>query len=114
MTRPNILFIVADHLSAWIGAMGRHRDVRTPAINALAARGTLFSRAYCSVPYCNASRMGVFTGCLPATTGIYQNHLYLNVPGRQPSSWKPRRARPRYERCVQSPAPRYTRTERFP
>ena len=83
MSRPNILFIVADDLNSWIGALGRHPDVRTPAIDALAGRGTLFTRAYCSAPYCNASRMGVFTGCLPATTGIYQNQPLWEAVGRR-------------------------------
>lgn len=77
MTRkPNILFIVADDLNAWIGALGRHPDVRTPAIDTLAERGTLFTNAYCPAPYCNASRMSVFTGCNPATTGVYQNEPF--------------------------------------
>lgn len=71
--RPNFLFIVADDLNAWIGVLGRNPDVRTPNIDRLAKRGTLFVNAYCSAPYCNASRMGMFTGCLPSTTGIYQN-----------------------------------------
>ena len=80
----NILFIVADDLNAWIGALGRHPDVSTPNIDALAARGTLFTQAYCAAPYCNASRMSVFTGCLPSTTGVYQNEPLWDVPGRRP------------------------------
>lgn len=83
MSRPNILFVVADDLNSWIGALGRHPDVKTPAIDRLAARGALFSRAYCSAPYCNASRMGVFSGCLPATTGIYQNEPFWENPSRR-------------------------------
>jgi arylsulfatase A-like enzyme len=83
--RPNILFIVADDLNSWIGALGRHPDVKTPNIDALARRGSLFVKTYCSAPYCNASRMGVFTGCLPATTGIYQNEPLWDVAGRRPT-----------------------------
>lgn len=60
--RPNVLMIVADDLNAWIGALGRNPDVKTPNIVRLADRGSLFVHAYCSAPYCNASRMGVFTG----------------------------------------------------
>jgi arylsulfatase A-like enzyme len=81
--RPNVLFIVADDLNSWIGALGRHPDVRTPAIDALAARGTLFSHAYCAAPYCNASRMSVFTGCLPSTTGVYANEPFWDAPQRR-------------------------------
>jgi arylsulfatase A-like enzyme len=81
--RPNVLFIVADDLNSWISALGRQPDVRTPAIDALARRGTLFSRAYCAAPYCNASRMSVFTGCLPTTTGVYQNEPFWDLPPRR-------------------------------
>ncbi len=75
-SKPNILMIICDDLNAWIGALGRHPQVRTPAIDALAAKGSLFTRAYCAAPYCNASRMSVFTGLMPATTGIYQGEAY--------------------------------------
>lgn len=78
--QPNILFIVADDLNAWIGALGGHPQVRTPNIDRLAARGALFERAYCTAPYCNASRMSVFTGLLPARSGIYQNEPF-SPPG---------------------------------
>jgi len=81
--RPNFLFIVADDLNAWIGALGRHPDVKTPHIDRLARRGALFVNAYCSAPYCNASRMGVFTGCLPSTTGIYHNEPLWQAPNRR-------------------------------
>jgi arylsulfatase A-like enzyme len=80
---PNVLFIIADDLNAWIGALGRHPTVRTPNIDALAARGTLFTHAYCSAPYCNASRMGIFTGCLPSTTGIYRDEPLWDRTRRQ-------------------------------
>lgn len=83
MSRSNILFIVADDLNSWIGPLGRQPDVRTPAIDALARRGTLFTRAYCTAPYCNASRMSVFTGCLPSTTGVYQNEPFWEAPLRR-------------------------------
>src|SRR5205085_4025055 len=80
--RPNILMIVADDLNAWIGALGRHPDAITPNIDALASRGVLFTHAYCQAPYCNASRMSVFTGCLPTTTGVYANEPLWDTPDR--------------------------------
>jgi arylsulfatase A-like enzyme len=82
-SRPNFLFIVADDLNAWLGCLGRHPDAKTPHIDRLASRGSLFVNAYCSAPYCNASRMGVFTGCLPATTGIYHSEPLWDVPDRR-------------------------------
>jgi arylsulfatase A-like enzyme len=70
---PNILFIVADDLNAWIGALDGHLQTKTPNIDRLAARGLLFERAYCTAPYCNASRMSVFLGRQPSHSGIYHN-----------------------------------------
>jgi len=75
--------IVCDDLNAWIGALGRHPQVKTPAIDALAARGSLFTRAYCNAPYCNSSRISVFTGCLPSTTGVYEQEAFWTDPGRR-------------------------------
>lgn len=82
----NILLIIADDLNAWIGALGRHPQVQTPHIDALAQRGDLFTHAYCSAPYCNASRMGLFTGRLPATLGIYVNEPLWDAPNRPKTS----------------------------
>jgi arylsulfatase A-like enzyme len=83
--RSNVLFIVVDDLNAWIGALGRNPDVRTPNMDALAARGVLFSHAYCAAPYCNASRMSVFTGCLPSTTGVFHDEPLWDSPNRRPT-----------------------------
>ncbi|MCA8901939.1 MAG: sulfatase [Hyphomonas sp.] len=85
MQRSNILFIVADDLNSWIGPLGRHPDVQTPNIDRLAARGTLFSRAYCPAPYCNASRLSVFTGCYPDKTGVYRDEPFWEAPLRRPT-----------------------------
>lgn len=80
--RTNFLFIIVDDLNSWIGALGRHPQVKTPNIDALARRGDLFTHAYCSAPYCNASRMGLFTGRLPSTLGIYVNEPFWDQPAR--------------------------------
>jgi arylsulfatase A-like enzyme len=82
---PNILFIVVDDLNGWVQCLGGHPQIRTPAIDRLARRGTLFRKAYCPAPYCNASRMAVFTGCLPSTTGIYRDQEYWGQPQRRPT-----------------------------
>ncbi len=70
-SQPNVLFIVVDDLNGWIGALGRHPDVRTPHIDALADEGTLFTHTYCTAPHCNPSRASTFTGLRPSTTGVY-------------------------------------------
>ena len=69
--RPNILFIAIDDQNDWFGCMQGHPQVQTPAIDALAARGTLFLNAHCQSPLCNSSRTSLMTGLRPSTTGIY-------------------------------------------
>ena len=69
--RPNILFISIDDQNDWIGCMGGHPQVKTPNIDALARRGTLFMNAHTQSPLCNPSRSSLLTGLRPSTTGIY-------------------------------------------
>lgn len=69
--RPNVLFIASDDLNDWIGILKGHPQVKTPNIDRLAARGTLFTNAHTQAPLCNPSRISVMTGLRPSTTGIY-------------------------------------------
>ena len=69
--RPNVLFIAIDALNDWVGCLESHPQVKTPHIDALAERGTLFTNAHCQAPLCNPSRTSVMTGLRPSTTGIY-------------------------------------------
>ena len=68
---PNVLFIAIDDQNDWIGCLGGHPQVKTPHIDALAKRGTLFTNAHCQAPLCNPSRSSVLTGLRPSSTGIY-------------------------------------------
>jgi choline-sulfatase len=69
--RPNVLFIAIDDLNDWVGCLSGHPQARTPHIDRLAARGTVFTNAHCQSPLCNPSRTSVMTGLRPSTTGIY-------------------------------------------
>jgi len=71
VSRPNVLFIAIDDLNDWVGCLGGHPQVKTPHIDALAARGTVFANAHCQAPLCNPSRASLLTGMRPSTTGIY-------------------------------------------
>ena len=70
-TKPNILFIAIDDQNDWIGCLDGHPQVKTPNIDRLAERGTLFSNAHCQSPLCNPSRTSLMTGLRPSSTGIY-------------------------------------------
>lgn len=69
--KPNVLFIAIDDQNDWIGCLGGHPQVKTPHIDGLAARGTLFTNAHCQAPLCNPSRSSLLTGLRPSSTGIY-------------------------------------------
>ncbi len=69
--RPNVLMIAIDDLNDWVGCLGGHPQVKTPCIDALAARGTLFTNAHIQSPLCNPCRASLMTGLRPSTTGIY-------------------------------------------
>src|SRR5204862_2355242 len=69
--KPNVLFIAIDDQNDWIGCLGGHPQVKTPHLDALAARGTLFTSAHCQAPLCHPSRSSLLTGLRPSTTGIY-------------------------------------------
>lgn len=69
--RPNVLFIAIDDLNDWVGCLGGHPQARTPHLDRLAARGTLFSNAHVQSPLCNPSRASLLTGLRPSSTGIY-------------------------------------------
>jgi arylsulfatase A-like enzyme len=60
--KPNILVIVGDDMGyADIGVHGC-RDIPTPNIDSLAARGVRCTNGYVSCPYCSPTRAGMLTG----------------------------------------------------
>lgn len=71
--RRNLVLVVFDDQNDWVGCLGGHPDARTPHLDRLAARGLLFTRAYCCAPACNPSRTSLFTGIRPSTSGVYRN-----------------------------------------
>ena len=81
-SRPNILLICVDDLNDWVGCLGGHPQARTPSIDALAERGTLFLNAHCQAPVCQPSRSSLMVSRLPSSTGLY----FLN-PGLRDSEW---------------------------
>ena len=72
--KPNVLFIAVDDLNDWIGCIGGHPQALTPNMDRLAKRGVLFTNAHCAAPACNPSRAAVFSGLMPARTGVWSNN----------------------------------------
>lgn len=69
----NILLLIADDLGRMTGCYGEPA-IRTPNIDALAARGTRFDMAFTSTASCSASRSVIYTGLHTHETGQYGLH----------------------------------------
>lgn len=67
--RPNIIVILCDDLGyADVGFNGS-KDIKTPELDRLAERGTVFSSGYVAHPFCGPSRMGLMAGRYPHEFG---------------------------------------------
>jgi arylsulfatase A-like enzyme len=78
-TVRNLLFIMCDQLRADYLSCSGHPTLETPNIDALAARGVNFTRAYCQSPVCGPSRMSFYTGRYMFTHGATWNNVPLAV-----------------------------------
>lgn len=70
--QPNILFILTEDQGAHMSALGR-TDIHTPRMDALAASGALFRRAYVAYPVCSASKACIMTGLHSHVNGLVNN-----------------------------------------
>ncbi|WP_417733950.1 sulfatase [Rosistilla oblonga] len=59
--RPNVLLICVDDLRPELNCFGKSY-IRSPNIDALAARGRIFERHFVQAPTCGASRFAMLTG----------------------------------------------------
>ena len=70
---PNILILMTDqHSKHHLGCYG-DEVVRTPNLDALAARGVTLDNAYCASPHCVPSRMSFMTGRRPTANEVWNN-----------------------------------------
>jgi arylsulfatase A-like enzyme len=78
-SRPNILFFISDQLRAdHLGCYG-NREIRTPAIDSIAARGVRFDRFYVASPVCQPNRATLATGRMPSLHGVRFNGISLSL-----------------------------------
>lgn len=80
--RPNVLFIAVDDLRPQLGCYG-HWQMKSPNIDRLAGEGVVFSRSYCQVPVCGASRASLMTGVRPKRDRFvgYDTWAEKDLPG---------------------------------
>jgi arylsulfatase A-like enzyme len=92
VSKPNVLFIAIDDQNDWIGSLGGHPLSKTPHIDSLAGRGTVFLNAHCQSPLCNPSRTSLMLSLRPTTTGVYGLAPWF----RELPEWKDRVALPQH------------------
>ena len=71
---PNILWIVAEDTSPWMGCYGDSVNAEaTPNIDALANSGVLFTRAFVPAPVCSACRSALMGGQSQIRFGAHEH-----------------------------------------
>jgi arylsulfatase len=78
MTKPNILFIVADQHNAKVLGHKNHPDVKTPHLDRMAEEGVRCDNAITQNPICTPSRVSFLSGQYP------HNHGYYSLSGPNP------------------------------
>ena len=82
--KPNILFIIADDLTATAVSSYENKISKTPNIDKLAKEGIQYSKAYCQYPVCGPSRASFMSGYYPnATTTFGYVSGRKNIGNRQ-------------------------------
>lgn len=69
--KMNVLFIIADDLTATAISSYENQQCSTPNIDQLAAEGTTYSRTYTQYPVCGPSRASLMFGYYPNATQTY-------------------------------------------
>jgi len=73
----NVLFILSDEHTRDVTGCYGHKFIRTPNLDALAARGTKFTAAYTNCPICVPARASLHTGTYVAENACWDNaHPY--------------------------------------
>lgn len=75
ISRPNILFILAEDIGPDLGCYGTPL-VRTPYLDALAASGVRFQNCFTTSPVCSASRSALMTGMYQTTIGCHNHRTW--------------------------------------
>ncbi|MFI7063112.1 sulfatase [Kribbella sp. NPDC050124] len=83
-SRPNVLWIsthdINPHLGCYTGVWPGAGQATTPNLDALAADGIRFDRAFAAAPVCGPSRSAIVTGCFPPAIGTMHMRTRATPP----------------------------------
>src|SRR5262245_32223768 len=77
--RPNILWITSEDHGPHMGCYG-DRFATTPNVDALAAKGMIYARAWSCAPVCAPARTTVISGLYPPSTGAEHMRSMVAYP----------------------------------
>jgi uncharacterized sulfatase len=77
--RPNILWLTSEDHGPEMGCYG-DQLARTPNVDALAAKGMLFKRAWSTAPVCAPARTAIISGVYPSSSGGLHMRSMVSLP----------------------------------
>lgn len=87
-TRPNILWIVGENLKLDLGCYGA-QNVKTPALDGLAAEGVRYTHVFSTSPVCAPSRSAFFVGMYQTSTDTHNMRSHREDDYRLPEGVRP-------------------------
>jgi len=80
-SKPNILWITSEDHGPEMGCYG-DKLARTPNVDALAAKGMIFKRAWSVAPVCAPARTAIISGVYPSSSGGLHMRSMVPVPNQ--------------------------------
>jgi len=85
--KPNFLWLIAEDFGPELACYGT-KQVFSPNIDALAASGMRYTRAYSTAPVCSASRSAFMTGMYQTTIGAHNHRSHRDDGYQLPAAVK--------------------------
>jgi N-sulfoglucosamine sulfohydrolase len=82
--KPNILWIIAEDMGPHFGCYGT-KEVSTPNLDRLAAKGVRYTRFYTTAPVCSTSRSAIMTGMYQTTIGAHNHRSHRGAAHKLPA-----------------------------
>jgi arylsulfatase A-like enzyme len=77
--KPNILWLTSEDHGPQMGCYG-DQNARTPNVDALAAKGMIFNRAWSVAPVCAPARTAIISGLYPSSSGGLHMRSMVSLP----------------------------------